>query len=395
MRLGDVSGWIEVVDISLILQVLYARRCVCAVDLSHKGTIGLPSHHMEPESVHQILRQLHDHRPLSEDQAHQTFLALLKGELDDAQIGSLLSLIQTMPPDASTLSGAARAMRAHVEKLEYTPQSNEALIDTCGTGGAPKSFNVSTAAAIVAASVTPPSDSPTNRVVVAKHGNRSRTGRGSAEVLMSLGVNVDASPQIQSQCLEEAGVCFCFAIHHHPAMKHAMGPRRSLGFPTIFNALGPLTNPAGADRQLIGVYDNALVEPMAQTLANLGATRAMIVHAHDGLDELTTTAPTRVMHIEGKNLREETIDAIDLGLARCTLDQLQASSVEHSAEIISDIFAGNPSPYADMVLLTTAGALIVADVCNTFSQGIEIARESISIGNAKATLDRLIKVSQG
>lgn len=341
-----------------------------------------------------IFRDLLAGNPMCEDVAESVFLALLSGQFDEPQIGGLLALIQTMPPNASTLTGAARAMRVHVERVPYTLKPNEALLDTCGTGGAPKSFNVSTAAAIVAASVKPPSESVIKRIVVAKHGNRSRTGRGSAEVLQTLGVHVDATPEQQATCLEEAGVCFCFAIHHHPAMKHAIGPRRSLGFPTIFNALGPLTNPAGADRQLIGVYDNALVEPMAQTLANLGAARAMVVHSTDGLDELSTTAPTRIMHVRNGTLEEETIDAKDLGLDRVTLDQLQASSVEHSAEIIRDIFSGNPSPYSDMVTLSAGAALVVAGACDSIEQGLSFARDAIDTGTTNATLDRLIDVSR-
>ena len=348
----------------------------------------------DPLDLTSVFRSLLASQALDETTSERVFLSLLSGELDEAQIGALLTLIQSLEPNAQTLTGAARAMRAHVERVPYTLQTGEALLDTCGTGGAPKSFNVSTAAAIVAASVTPCSDSPVRRVVVAKHGNRSRTGRGSAEVLQTLGVHVDASPEQQARCLQESGVCFCFAIHHHPAMKHAMGPRRSLGFPTIFNALGPLTNPAGADRQLIGVYDNALVEPMARTLANLGATRAMIVHSTDGLDELSTTAPTRIMHVRDGTLHEEMIDAVDLGLPRATLDQLQASSVEHSAEIIRDIFAGTPSPYSDMVTLSAGAAIVVAGVCDDLSSGIELAREAIVSGKTKATLDRLIEVSR-
>ena len=342
-----------------------------------------------------ILRDLIAGSPMSEEAAESVFLGLLSGTYDEAQIAGLLSLIQTMPPDASTLTGAARAMRAHVQRVPYTLRPGEALLDTCGTGGAPKSFNVSTAAAIVAASVTPPSESSISRIVVAKHGNRSRTGRGSAEVLQTLGVRVDATPQQQATCLQEAGVCFCFAIHHHPAMKHAIGPRRSLGFPTIFNALGPLTNPAGADRQLIGVYDDALVEPMAQTLANLGATRAMVVHSTDGLDELSTTAPTRVMNVRDGSLHEEIIDAETYGLERVSLDQLQASSVEHSAEIIRDIFAGNPSPYRDMVTLSAGAALVVAGACDAIEDGLTLARVAIDTGKTNATLDRLIEVSSG
>lgn len=341
-----------------------------------------------------VLRSLIDHEPLDEQTSEHVFLSLLSGEFDEAQIGGLLALIQSLPPNTATLTGAARAMRAHVQRVPYPLKPNESLLDTCGTGGAPKSFNVSTAAAIVAAAVTPPAESGVSRVVVAKHGNRSRTGRGSAEVLQTLGVQVDATPEQQAKCLEDAGVCFCFAIHHHPAMKYAIGPRRSLGVPTIFNALGPLTNPAGADRQLIGVYDNKLVEPMAQTLANLGATRAMVVHAHDGLDELTTTAPTRIMHVINGSIREETVDAPDLGFPRARLEAIQASSVEHSAQIIRDIFAGTPSPYRDIVVLSAGAAIVVAGVCDDLSTGIELAKQAIDSGNAQATLDRLIKVSR-
>ena len=350
---------------------------------------------MDPDQIKSTLKQLRDRRALDEHDAERIFLALLSGKLDLAQIGALLAMIQTLPPNAATLTGAARAMRANVQRVPYTPKADESLIDTCGTGGAPKSFNVSTGAAIVAASVAPPEGSGVSRVVVAKHGNRSRTGRGSAEVLQALGVKVDATPAVQALCLEEAGVCFCFAIHHHPAMRHASVPRRTLGFPTIFNALGPLTNPAGADRQLIGVYDDALVEPVARALANLGVTRAMVVHAHDGLDELTTTAPTRIMHVTGTILHEETIDAAELGLTRATLDRIQATSVEHSAAIITDILSDIPSPYAQMVVLTAGAALVIAGVCETIGEGIDLSREAIARGQARATLDRLIEVSQG
>ncbi|HCT44871.1 MAG: anthranilate phosphoribosyltransferase [Phycisphaerae bacterium] len=351
-------------------------------------------HHADLLELPSVLSSLIASEPLDEAMSERVFLALLNGAFDEAQIGGLLALIQTLPPNAQTLTGAARAMRAHVQRVPYTLKPGETLLDTCGTGGAPKSFNVSTAAAIVAASVTPPEDSSVSRVVVAKHGNRSRTGRGSAEVLQTLGVHVDATPEQQAACLQESGVCFCFAIHHHPAMKHAIGPRRSLGVPTIFNALGPLTNPAGADRQLIGVYSDALVEPMAQALANLGATRAMVVHSTDGLDELSTTAPTRVMHVQAGKLREEMIDAVDLGMPRASLDQLQANSVEHSAEIMLDIFSGNPSPYRDMVSFSAGAAVVVAGVCDDISAGIELAQQAIDTGKTKATLDQLIRVSR-
>ncbi len=354
----------------------------------------LPSVRMEPTEIHSTLNQLRDGEPLDERDAERVFLALLSGGLGEAQIGALLALIQTLAPCAATLAGAARAMRAHVERVPYTPRPGESLIDTCGTGGAPKSFNVSTAAAILAASVAPPPGSGVSRVVVAKHGNRSRTGRGSAEVLEHLGVRVGATPGAQARCLEEAGVCFCFAIHHHPAMRRASAPRRALGFPTIFNALGPLTNPAGANRQLIGVYDDALVEPVARALLALGAARAMVVHANDGLDELTTTAPTRIVHVHDGRLREETIDAADLGLPRTTLDRLRAGGVEHSAAIIVDIVRGSPGPHADMAVLSAGAALVVAGVCESIGDGVALAREAIGDGRAKTTLDRLIEVSR-
>lgn len=363
------------------------------LDHTNHATLDPMDAAQSQQIIQSALKSLLKRTSMDAKTSEQVFLALLNGYLDDAQIGSLLTLIQTLPPSADTITGAARAMRSHVQRVEYTPKPREVLIDTCGTGGAPKSFNVSTAAAIIAAGARLPDDSPVSRVVVAKHGNRSRTGRGSAEVLMTLGVKVDASNEIQSRCLDRVGVCFCFAIHHHPAMKYAMGPRKALGFPTIFNALGPLTNPAGADHQLIGVYDNALVEPIAQTLINLGATRAMVVHAFDGLDELTTTAPTRIMHVSDGQVRDEQLDAIDLGLPRASLADLQATSVEHSAQIIRDILDGQSSPFADMVVLTVAGALLVAGACEDFASGIDLARRTIESGDAKRTLDQLIQVS--
>lgn len=346
-------------------------------------TIDLPS----------ILRTLQAAHAIASDQSEQLFLQLLSGGLDEAQIGALLALIQTHAPDAGELTGAARAMRAHVTRVEYELPDGAVLIDTCGTGGAPKTFNVSTGAAIIAASVEPPKGSTVRRIMVAKHGNRSRTGRGSAEVLAAIGVNIDASTETQKACLAEAGVCFCFAVHHHPAMRYAMGPRRSLGVPTIFNALGPLTNPAGAERQVIGVYDNALVVPMAQTLADLGAQRAMVVHAHDGLDELTITAKTRVLHVENRELREETVDPSSLGLRACSIEDLRASSVEHAASILESVFKGEDSNFGDMLALTTAGALIVAGACDSFSEGVELSKATISSGRAMDTLESLIACS--
>jgi len=333
------------------------------------------------------------HETLNRATSHGLFSDILEGKLDGSQIGAVLALLAMHDSTSDELTGAAQAMREQVTRVEYPRHPGSVLIDTCGTGGAPKTFNVSTAAAIILAGVTPPSSCGVQRLQVAKHGNRSRTGRGSAEVLIALGVNVDASVETQAECLDEAGVCFCFAVNHHPAIKHAMPTRRALGVPTIFNAIGPLTNPAGADYQHIGVYKDELVVPMAQTLLNLGIKRAMVVHSTDGLDELSTTAPTRVVHAVDGRLAEEIVDATKFGLERVTVDQVRANDVEHSAQIIQSILDNKESAFADMALLTVAGGLVVAGACDGFGEGLELGREALSSGKARSALDALVTIS--
>lgn len=335
---------------------------------------------------HEALRLLVGGGTLSAGQAEGLFESLLTGSLDDAQTAGVLALLQARGVTVEEIVGAARVMRRHVTPVPFEARDGEVLIDTCGTGGAPKTFNVSTAAAIVAASV--------DGVRVAKHGNRSRTGRGSAEVLEALGVNVNASPELQGRCLEEAGVCFCFAIHHHPAMKHAIGPRRSLGFPTIFNVLGPLTNPAGAERQLIGVYDAKFLPLVGEALARLGAVRAIVAHSEDGLDELSTTAPVRLMHVEPGGTRQERVDAAELGLQRVGLDDLQARDVEDSARIVREVVAGTAGAHRDIVLLNAGAALLVAGAAPGLAEAVSKAAEAVDSGRARATLETLVRVSQ-
>ncbi len=333
-----------------------------------------------------VLAQLRAAEPMDDAQAEAIFEQLLTGTLDEAQIGALLALIQTRPPSAAELTGAARVMRRHVARVEAP--AGKTIVDTCGTGGAPKAFNISTAAAIIAAAA-----GRDRNIVVAKHGNRSRTGRGSAEVLAALGVNVDADTHVQAACLAEAGVCFCFAIHHHPAMRHAAGPRRSLGFPTIFNALGPLTNPAGATRQLLGVYDHALVEPMAQALAALGSDHAIVAHGQDGLDELTTTAPNTIATVHHGAVAIETLHAESLGLARSSFETLGVSSVEESAAAVRDVLAGAPGPRRDICVLNAAAAILVGGGCDALAEGVRLAQDTIDSGAARATLDALASAS--
>ena len=332
------------------------------------------------------LKQLLDGLTLSESEAEAVFTTVLTGQANEAQVGALLALLQVRGVTLDELVGGARVMRAYVTPVPHQGSVDaDRLLDTCGTGGAPKTFNISTAVAIVVASC----EVDGRRIRVAKHGGKSRTGRGSAEVLAQLGVNIDAPPVVQAHCLDEVGVCFSFAIHHHPAMRFAAGPRKSLGFPTIFNLLGPLTNPAGAKRQLLGVYDAERVEMMANALLRLGATRAMVVHGQDGMDEFTTTAPTTVAQVRENAVHVESIDPGDFGIARSTHADLAVDTLEDAAGIIERILDGERGAPRDIVLLNTAAALQVGDVVNDWAAGLECAADAIDSGRATATLNAL------
>jgi anthranilate phosphoribosyltransferase len=340
--------------------------------------------------IQDALRFLAGGGTLTPDQAETIFERLLTGALDDAQIAALLALMQARPPPGPTadeLVGVARVMRRHVTPVR--PSRRGIIVDTCGTGGAPKTFNISTAAAVIAAAAAPPG------VGVAKHGNRSRSGRGSAEVLAELGVNVDATPEVQARCLDEVGVCFCFAIHHHPAMKYAAGPRRSLGFPTIFNLVGPLTNPAGARRQVIGVYDRALVPVMAQALASLGAERAMVVHADSGMDELGTSGPAVIATVEYGVVSVGRFDPAPLGLAAPAAGDLEARDLRHAAALVRAALDGSNPAAGDIAALNAAAALHVAGAARDIAEGLAMARRAVSSGAAARTLAALAATSRG
>ncbi len=323
---------------------------------------------------------------LTDRQTAAAFETIMTGRAHHGEIGALLGLLAARIPTALEILGAARVMRAHVDRVESRcdPAS---IVDTAGTGGAPKTFNVSTAAAVIAAGAS-------TGTVVAKHGNRSRTGRGSAEVLRKLGVNVDADRATQARCLDEAGICFCFAIHHHPAAKYAMPVRLALGFPTLFNLLGPLTNPAGARRQLTGVYDRAFLEPIAAALAELGVVRAMVVHSDDGLDEISITAPSTLVHVRERTIREERLDPAALGLARTTLADLTARDLDHATAMVRGVIDGTEKgPARDMTLVNAAAPLLVADEVDSIEDGLQRAAEAIDDGRAQKTLSKLIALS--
>ena len=321
---------------------------------------------------------------LNEKSASAAFEAIMTGEAHHAEMGALLALLASRLPTTEELTGAARVMRDKVDALETGFDSSE-LLDTAGTGGAPKTFNVSTAAAIVAAA---------SGARVAKHGNRSRTGRGSAEVLEALGVNVGASRAVQRTCLQKANVCFCFAIHHHPAAKHAMPVRKALGFPTLFNLLGPLTNPAAAGRQVMGVYDADFIPVIAETLARLGSVRAIVMHSEDGLDEFSLGAPSRVSQVDEGRITEYVIDPKELGLQTCAFEDLQARDLDHAVQLVRDTISGHErGPARDMVLLNAAAAIHAAGLSDSIESGLAIAAQSIDFGDANRTLETLTEVS--
>jgi len=347
----------------------------------------------------QLLAQLVAGGSLSEAQAIEVFSAIMSGQATPAQIGATLALIQARGPTEDELVGATRVMRAKVTAVQVP--AGLTVIDTCGTGGAgTTTFNVSTAAGLVAAAIGRP-----HGVAVAKHGNRAFTSiSGSSQALEALGVKLDLAPATLTRCLDQAGFCFCFAPAHHPAMKHAAPVRSELGFRTIFNLLGPLTNPAGARRQVIGVFAATLTEPLARVLARLGAEAAMVVHgrlswesgaAGRGLGELTTTGPTRITHLREGRVWTEEMDSRTLRLAPAEPEALSVKSPAESAQVVRAVLGGRRGAARDMVCLNAAAALVVAGLAADLRAGIALAAAAIDAGSAAAVLEKLVRISQG
>ena len=317
---------------------------------------------------------------LSRPQAYWAFTQIMGGQWTGSQIAGLLVALASKGETVDEITAAAQAMRDHAMKIDTAGLD---VIDTCGTGGTGlKTFNISTAAAMVLAGAG---------AKVAKHGNRTNTrSSGSADVLEALGVNLDAGGEAVAESLKQAGVCFCYARLCHPAMKHAGPVRRELGVRTIFNVLGPLTNPAGAKRQLMGVFSDALTEPIANVLANLGAERVMVVHAVDGLDEISTTSETRVSQFDGGQVTTTTITPEEFGIARASMGDLLVDSPEASAEVIRGVLAGQGGPARDIVLLNAAAGLFVAEKADDMKAGLTMAAESVDSGAAAGALEKLI-----
>ncbi len=332
-----------------------------------------------------VLRALMAGESLGRDEAHAVFGAVMDGQFSEAQIAGLLVAMAVKGETIEELTGAAEAMRDHVVPIDTGGRD---AIDTCGTGGTGlNTFNISTAAAMVAAGAG---------ACVAKHGNRTATRvSGSANVLAALGVNLDAEPAAIEQCLAEAGVCFCFAIRHHPAMKYAAPVRKALGVRTIFNLLGPLTNPARARRQVMGVFDGRLTEQIARVLGLLGAERALVVHAEDGLDELSTTSPTTISQWADGEVTTSVVRPEDFNLPVASMDDLLIDSPEASAEVVRQVLAGQRGAARDIVVLNAAAAIYVAGKAPTIAAAIAPAEESIDSGAAGRALAKLIEISNG
>ncbi len=325
-------------------------------------------------------------RDLSADEMTAAFETIMEGGATDAQIGGFLVALAIKGETVEEIAAAARVMRSKVTPI--LAPADRVVLDTCGTGGDRlHTFNISTAAAIIAAA---------SGATVAKHGNRSVTSAcGSAEVLAELGVNVQASVATVQNCITGANIGFCFAPLLHGAMKFAIGPRKQLGVRTIFNILGPLTNPAGAQRQLMGVFTPDLTDFIADVLASLGSKSAMVVCGYGNVDELTTTGPNRISHYDGQTVRTYELDPVSCGLAPAHISALLGGDPPANAHILRGILSGKVnSAKRDVVLLNTAAALIAAGKVTDILEGIAIARDVIESGAALAKLETLIEYTQ-
>ena len=308
---------------------------------------------------------------------------IMSGQATDAQIGAFLVALRIKGETIDEIAGGAEVMR---EKATPIVTVRPDLIDTCGTGGDDSgTFNISTTVAFVACGAG---------LAVAKHGTRSISSQcGSSDVLTALGVNIEATPEKVGECIDEVGIGFLFAIALHGAMKHAIGPRRELATRTVFNILGPLTNPAGAKRQLLGVFDGALTEALAGVLRELGSERALVVHGSDGLDEITLTGPTQVSELRDGQISTRQIHPGDFGLQTVAAEALKGGDADYNARILREVLDGKEGPQRDVVLLNAAAAMVVGGLAEDITTGLEVARTSIDSGKARQALDRLVEVS--
>jgi anthranilate phosphoribosyltransferase len=329
-----------------------------------------------------IIRRVADGETLNENEAAGAFGFIMSGAATEAQIGALLMGLRVRGETVEEIAGAARALRARAVKV----QAPSGAIDTCGTGGDAKgTHNISTCAAFVVAGAGVP---------VAKHGNRSISSRsGSADVLTALGVNIECGPEAIARSIEQCGLGFMFAPAHHAAMRHVAKVRTELGTRTIFNLLGPLANPAGVKYQIVGVFSEAWVEPIARVLALLGTERAWVVHGADGLDELTTTGVSHVAALDGGKVSTFKVSPKNAGLPEASPADLIGGDAAENAAALRAVLEGKPGPLRDVVLFNAAAALLVAGKAKTLREGVALAAQSIDSGKARAVLEALVKLS--
>jgi anthranilate phosphoribosyltransferase len=334
--------------------------------------------------VRAVLNRLIAGESLSADEAQDLMGRMMNDELTPIQLAGVIVALRAKGETPDEVVGFARAMRSRARPIEIAG----ALADTCGTGGDNRgTFNISTAAALIVAACGQP---------VAKHGNRAATGRcGSADVLEALGVDISLPPEGVARCIADAGIGFLFAPAFHPAMKFAGVPRRELGVRTIFNLLGPLTNPAAPRFQLLGVSNEGLLDLMAGALDRLGVEHALVVHSADGLDEISLSGPTSVREIVGGTIRTYEVTPDDFGVPRADADAVKGGDVETNARILSDILAGQRSAARDAAVINAAAALYASERARDLRDGARMAERALDSGAARATLDRLRAVSQG
>ena len=334
-------------------------------------------------NIREAIEKLVNRVSLSESETVEVMNQIMTGEATPLQVASFLTALRMKGETIEEITGAARVMREKAHRVRVT---SNIVLDTCGTGGDQKgTFNISTTCAFVVAAVG---------VKVAKHGNRSVSSQsGSADVLAALGVKVDAPKERVEACIAQIGIGFLFAPLLHEAMKYAVQPRRDIGIRTIFNLLGPLTNPAMANYQLIGLYSGELVGAIAHVLKNLGSIRAMVVHGLEGLDEISLCGPTQVAELRDGEVKEYLIEPEQLGLRRCALADLHGGSADQSAAIVREVLQGRPGPARDVVLLNSGAALYVCGSADSIQDGIRRAAESIDSGLARDKLEQLVRMT--
>lgn len=334
--------------------------------------------------IQSAIQSVIDKKDLSNDEMRSVMQNIMTGECTDAQIAGFLVGLRCKGEAVEEITAAAQIMRQLASRVHINRKN---LIDTCGTGGDGSStFNISTTAAFVVAAAGGN---------VAKHGNRSVSSKsGSADVLEAAGINFDLTPEQVAQCVEQLGIGFMFAPMHHSAMKYAIGPRRELGVRTLFNVLGPLTNPAGAKRQVMGVFSNDWLVTLATVLKNLGSEQVMIVHSNDGMDEISISAPTNIAELKNGEISTYTIEPEQFKLQRADISTLAVESIEESLKVMYAVLENQSGPTLDIVLLNAGAAIYTSGIEDSLIEGIESARQVIENGSARSKLDELAKLTQ-